>query len=221
MNEHIPYTYYIAWSDLGVQYYGVRYASGCHPDDFWTAYWTSSPYVREYRERFGDPDIRVIHRTFPNDPDSARAFETQFLRNKGVVESESWLNQSDRPGPPHKHFITVCRLKDKKEMSMQGYMNWINSQDNPKPHKNTGVPSKKKGIPQQKQVCRLDDKLEMTLANFMNWYKRQLDPTLKYNHKVKTKRHKGRPRAKVVCRLSDRKEMDIANFIGYLKRIQE
>ena len=49
----MSYTYLIGWTKYNIQYYGVRYAKGCHPDDLWKTYFTSSKYVKEFREKNG------------------------------------------------------------------------------------------------------------------------------------------------------------------------
>lgn len=67
-----PYCYLIGWTKLNKFYYGVRhstgtnclYESGCHPDDLWVKYFTSSHYVREYRSKYGEPDVIQVRRTF-------------------------------------------------------------------------------------------------------------------------------------------------------------
>ena len=63
---NIPYTYLIGWSKLNKYYYGVRYAKNCHPSDLWTKYFTSSKYVKQFREENGEPDIIEIRKTFSN-----------------------------------------------------------------------------------------------------------------------------------------------------------
>jgi len=58
--ETVPYTYLIVWTSLKekIWYYGSRSKIGCHPDDFWVKYFTSSKYVKELREKLGEPDIK-------------------------------------------------------------------------------------------------------------------------------------------------------------------
>lgn len=49
--ESSCYTYLIGWSEYDIWYYGVRYAKGCNPADLWVKYFTSSKFVREFREQ--------------------------------------------------------------------------------------------------------------------------------------------------------------------------
>jgi len=96
MNIYTPYTYLIGWSDLGEYYYGVRYAAGCHPDDFWVDYHTSSTYVAEHRLVHGEPDVVQIRKTFTN-CDQAISWEHKVLRRMKVVFEKSWINKAAFP----------------------------------------------------------------------------------------------------------------------------
>lgn len=99
--KHLPYTYLIGWSKLNKWYYGVRYAktkklyysSGCHPDDLWKTYFTSSKYVESYRKKFGEPDILEIRKTFASQ-DEAIIWEFKVLRKLNILNYEDWLNRS-------------------------------------------------------------------------------------------------------------------------------
>lgn len=95
MSIYTPYTYLIGWSKLNVWYYGLRFAKGCHPNDLWISYFTSSKKVEEYRKIYGEPDIIEIRKTFPNDPDKARLWEHKVLRRMEVVYREDFLNLFD------------------------------------------------------------------------------------------------------------------------------
>lgn len=99
MSNAVPFTYLIGWSNHGTYYYGVRYANECHPSDLWTVYYTSSKYVRMFREDHGDPDIIQIRKTFDN-KESARLWESNVLRRLNAKDSNSWLNKSDTMAPP-------------------------------------------------------------------------------------------------------------------------
>jgi hypothetical protein len=56
-----PYTYLIGWPEIDHWYYGVRFAKGCNPSDFWSEYKTSSKYVKKFILENGEPEIDVIH----------------------------------------------------------------------------------------------------------------------------------------------------------------
>jgi hypothetical protein len=93
MSIYLPYTYLIGWTALDKWYYGVRHAQGCHPSDFWEKYFTSSTYVTEIRQLYGDPDIIQIRKTFANAV-SAMHWERNVLTRLNVAESARWINQS-------------------------------------------------------------------------------------------------------------------------------
>lgn len=90
---YTPYTYLIGWSELDEYYYGVRYAKGCHPDDLWVSYFTSSKIVKSYRKTYGEPDIISIRKTFYNKKD-AIDWETKVLTRMGAHLDERFLNQT-------------------------------------------------------------------------------------------------------------------------------
>jgi hypothetical protein len=90
----LPYTYLIGWSHLNLYYYGVRYAKNCHPCDLWKKYKTSSVYVKNIYQQYGDPDIIEIRKTFST-PAQAMAWEYRVLKRLNVVENNIWINKTD------------------------------------------------------------------------------------------------------------------------------
>jgi len=102
MTIYTPYTYLIGWSHLNKWYYGVRtankhlclYESGCHPDEFWKTYFTSSPSVEDYLEIYGNPDVVQIRKTFKT-RDEALIWESKVLKRLNVRENDTWLNKHD------------------------------------------------------------------------------------------------------------------------------
>jgi len=94
MTTYTPYTYLIGWSKLNKWYYGVRFAKGCRPDDLWTSYYTSSKYVKMFREENGEPDVILIRRTF-SDRIQALDWEHKVLRRMNVSTKDTWLNKTD------------------------------------------------------------------------------------------------------------------------------
>lgn len=95
-----PYCYLIGWSKLNKFYYGVRFSrgykclhsTGCHPDDFWVTYFTSSAKVAEYRSLYGEPDIIQIRKTFDT-AEAAGKWERDVLRRMLTGQSkEKFLN---------------------------------------------------------------------------------------------------------------------------------
>jgi hypothetical protein len=103
MITYTPYTYLIGWSKLNKWYYGVRYAekysnsclykTGCHPDDLWKTYFTSSKVVKKYRSEYGEPDIVKVRRIFTSKT-KAILWEEKVLQRLHVLESDKWLNNN-------------------------------------------------------------------------------------------------------------------------------
>jgi hypothetical protein len=91
---HNPYTYLIGWSQLNKFYYGVRFAKGCHPDDLWSSYFTSSKHVEKLRHEVGEPDIIQVRKTFA-DGEAALSWEHKVLQRMCVVKDERFLNRYD------------------------------------------------------------------------------------------------------------------------------
>lgn len=91
---NIPYTYLIGWKVENKWYYGVRYAKNCNPTDLWKTYFTSSKYVKEFRESFGEPDVIEIRKTF-NSSESALTWEHCVLKRLSVVSDPKWINKTD------------------------------------------------------------------------------------------------------------------------------
>ena len=94
MNIYIPFTYIIGWSQHKKFYYGCKFAKGCKPADLWSTYFTSSKYVKEFREQFGEPDIIKIHRTFSN-KNACVLFENDFLIKIDAKNNPLFLNESN------------------------------------------------------------------------------------------------------------------------------
>lgn len=96
-STHTPYTYFIRWSKLNTNYYGVRYAKNCHPSDFLVNYFTSSTKVKEYIKTHGVPDIIQIRKIFhgPDRISKARIWEHKVLKRLQVVNRPDFLNASD------------------------------------------------------------------------------------------------------------------------------
>lgn len=86
------------WKELDRWYYGVRYARGCHPDDLWTKYFTSSKIVKEYREKYGEPDVIEVRQIF-DDSFQAREWEHRIIDKMKMCQSIRWLNRGNGQPP--------------------------------------------------------------------------------------------------------------------------
>ena len=62
--DRTPYTYLIGWIDVDLWYYGRRTAEGCHPEELFISYFTSSKVVYDIRSEFGEPDVIRTHKFF-------------------------------------------------------------------------------------------------------------------------------------------------------------
>lgn len=91
----VPFTYLIKFIPTGQFYYGVRWANGCHPDDLWQTYFTSSTYVKDLIKENGKDAFEVqVRKTF-DDHLTAQNWERRVLKRMNVVKREDCLNQHD------------------------------------------------------------------------------------------------------------------------------
>lgn len=88
-----PFTYLIGWSSLGLFYYGVRYRAGCHPNDLFSKYFTSSKLVHQCIIDHGMPDVIEVRRVFKF-PKQALVWEQKVLRRLKVLYNNKWLNKN-------------------------------------------------------------------------------------------------------------------------------
>ena len=100
MTIYTPYTYLIGWSDLSKFYYGVRYAKECHPDELWSKYFTSSKHVARFRNKYGEPDIVQIRRTF-SDREDAKNWENKVLLRMNARDHPKLLNATNNRALDH------------------------------------------------------------------------------------------------------------------------
>lgn len=94
----IPFTYYLYHKPTGKKYYGVRTANGCHPNDLWNTYFSSSVLVKELIEVYGKDSFDVeIRKIFENKRD-ALLWERHVLIRLQASRSDTWLNQNNGGG---------------------------------------------------------------------------------------------------------------------------
>lgn len=86
----VPYTYVLTHTPTVKRYYGVRYANGCHPDELWVGYFSSSKIVRSYPTSEFLAEVRKI---FPSVED-AFEWEQTVLRRLKVWKNPNWFNQA-------------------------------------------------------------------------------------------------------------------------------
>lgn len=110
----MPYSYLVGWSQYNKYYYGARWANGCSSDDLWTTYFTSSKHVKDFRKKYGEPDIIQIRKIFDS-ADKCREYEHKVLRRLNVLKEEKWLNKNINgrflPYGPQKENHIMNRVK--------------------------------------------------------------------------------------------------------------
>lgn len=239
MNIYTPYTYLIGWSNHNKWYYGVRWGKKCNPSELWISYFTSSKYVKEFREKHGEPDVIDIRKTF-NHSKNARLWEHKVLRRLNVTSSDIWLNKSDgltwdgiRGAPIHptknKTYEKVYNKKkclNIKKRQSKSAKSWWNSEDglarkqylieNPNPKFTTrGTTHKNKIVDTYIVNCEFCDKVvEFT----MTYSKRGLKKTCgskscaaKWSNKYKGVARNRQPPKKIACFYCD-KDVDPGNY---------
>lgn len=98
-----PYTYLIKHIPSGKVYYGLRYANGCDPSDFWKSYFTSSKDVWNLIESTGKNSFAFeIRKTF-NDPLEAIEWEKKVLRRINAMNRDDFINRSIPGSSMFKH----------------------------------------------------------------------------------------------------------------------
>jgi hypothetical protein len=95
-----PYTYLIGWSTHNVWYYGRRSGAECHPSDLWVTYFTSSKWVKQFREKHGEPDVVKIRRVFPT-AEQAQMWETKVLTRLNAARDPKFLNKRNGDSSPN------------------------------------------------------------------------------------------------------------------------
>ena len=92
--DRTPYTYFIRWNDLDLNYYGRRTAKNCHPEDFFISYFTSSECVADVIAEHGMPDVIKVHKIF-SDVDTCKEQEERFLKRVNAARNPRWLNRTN------------------------------------------------------------------------------------------------------------------------------
>lgn len=91
----VPYTYILKHVPTSTYYYGCRYAEGCHPDDFWVSYKTSSKEVKMLIEKYGEDSFKYEIRKVFSSEELCRKWEHKVLRRLKVVSNPMFLNKTD------------------------------------------------------------------------------------------------------------------------------
>jgi hypothetical protein len=92
MLKNIPFTYLLKHIPTNKYYYGVRFKKGCHPNDFWTKYFTSSKKVKGLIKKYGKKSfIFEIRKTFKTSQEAIN-WENKVLKRMKVIYRNDFLN---------------------------------------------------------------------------------------------------------------------------------
>ena len=98
MEDRTPYIYFLMWESSyagpPIWYIGSQHGKGCHPDNLWKTYFTSSEYVERQRKVFGEPSkIYTIECT--DYEGQAGVMEELFLTKVNAEGNTHFLNASN------------------------------------------------------------------------------------------------------------------------------
>jgi hypothetical protein len=111
MLKNIPFTYLLKHIPTNKYYYGVRFKKGCHPNDFWTKYFTSSKKVKRLIKRYGKKSfIFEIRKTFKT-PQQAINWENKVLKRMKVIYRNDFLNLTNNKSIDPNYLSKIMRGK--------------------------------------------------------------------------------------------------------------
>jgi hypothetical protein len=112
MIKSIPFTYLLKHISTNKYYYGVRFKKGCHPNDLWTKYFTSSKKVKGLIKRYGKKSfIFEIRKTFKT-PQKALNWEYKVLKRLKVIHRNDFLNLTDNKSVDPKYLSKINKGKN-------------------------------------------------------------------------------------------------------------
>jgi hypothetical protein len=91
--EYQPYTYLIKFKQTGQLYYGSKTAIGCHPDQFWVKYFTSSKVVEKLIREFGVDSFEVLYVKLHETKEDAMKWERLYLVSVDAGYNPEYLNK--------------------------------------------------------------------------------------------------------------------------------
>lgn len=197
MMKYTPYTYLIGWKKYNKYYYGVRYAektkclyeTGCHPDDLWNTYFTTSEKVKDFRNEYGEPDIIEVRKTFNNANDAIK-WEEKVLHKIGVLNNNKWLNENVsgaiqiKRGKDHPWYGKKHSKETKKKMS-----EWQQGEKSPRFGTHHSEETKQKMSESQKEKTKSKETKERMKEA---WIERKKRGFSEETRKRMSKSHKGK-----------------------------
>ena len=113
----IPFTYLVKHVPTNRYYYGVRYKKGCHPNDLWVKYFTSSRKVKGLIRKYGKKSFQFeIRKTFKTTK-QARMWEHKVLKRLKVIYRNDFLNLTDNKSVDP---VYLSRINKGKNNAMYG-----------------------------------------------------------------------------------------------------
>jgi hypothetical protein len=111
MLKNIPFTYLLKHIPTNKYYYGVRFKKGCHPNDLWTKYFTSSKKVKGLIKKYGKKSfIFEIRKTFKT-PQQAINWENKVLKRMKVIYRNDFLNLTNNKSIDPKYLSKIMSGK--------------------------------------------------------------------------------------------------------------
>jgi len=174
----IPFTYLLKHIPTNRYYYGVKIKKGCHPNDLWTKYFTSSKKVKGLIKRYGKKSFLFeIRKTFKTQK-KAREWEHKVLRRMKVIYRNDFLNLTDNKSIDPK-------VISKANLGKIGYMKGKKHKQSTK----NKISKKAKGKNNSRYGVILEDKQKKKISNSLKkWFKNpnNIHPWLGKKHSKKT-----------------------------------
>jgi hypothetical protein len=180
----IPFTYYLLHIPTGKKYYGVRTAKGCHPDDLWTKYFSSSALVKNLIEVYGKESFHFeVRKIFENKRD-ALLWERKVLIRLNASQSSYWLNRNNGGGAGS--HTDESREKIKKNNSR--YWKGMSRPDISEKFKGHSVSEETKEKIKNKLKGRpLSDEVKSKMKGRVPWNKNKKGVQVAWNKGLRTK----------------------------------
>jgi len=112
MLKNIPFTYLLKHIPTNKYYYGVRFKKGCHPNDLWIKYFTSSKKVKGLIKRYGKKSfIFEIRKTFKTQQEAIN-WENKVLKRMKVIYRDDFLNLTNNKSIDPDYLSKIRRGKN-------------------------------------------------------------------------------------------------------------
>jgi hypothetical protein len=112
MLKNIPFTYLLKHISTNKYYYGVRFKKGCHPNDLWTKYFTSSKKVKGLIKRYGKKSfIFEIRKTFKTQQEAIN-WENKVLKRMKVIYRDDFLNLTNNKSIDPNYLSKIMKGKN-------------------------------------------------------------------------------------------------------------